>query len=157
MEAETVGRPAEAPLGVGDVSAEALVKGAQAAGLTIRAEGDRLVVRGPRSAEPLARTVLGRKAEVLAFLGRQELRADRPPPPGDSEPAPDHAGVAEEVGLPPRPPADAELIVVDRSARPCPSAKAFMWTWVGAPRWFYAADVPVPGHGRRPPGERRQP
>ena len=45
-----------------------LVADAQEAGLTMWADGDRLVVRGPRSAETIARTLLARKAEVLAVL-----------------------------------------------------------------------------------------
>ena len=46
----------------------ALLEAARAAGLTVRAEGERLVVRGPRSAEELARALLARKLEVLALL-----------------------------------------------------------------------------------------
>ena len=45
-----------------------LLDNARAAGLEVRANGDRLIVRGPRSAEPLARELLGRKVEVLLFL-----------------------------------------------------------------------------------------
>lgn len=41
---------------------------ARRAGLEVRAEGDRLVVRGPRRLEPLARRLLEHKAEVLAVL-----------------------------------------------------------------------------------------
>ena len=45
-----------------------LLEEARAAGLTVRADGDRLVVRGPKWGEPLARALLARKAEVLAAL-----------------------------------------------------------------------------------------
>lgn len=45
-----------------------LLDQARAAGLTVRAEGDRLKVRGPRRAEALAQELLARKAEVMALL-----------------------------------------------------------------------------------------
>jgi hypothetical protein len=46
----------------------ALLQQARAAGLAVRAEGDRLCVRGPRRAEALVRLLLDHKAEVLAAL-----------------------------------------------------------------------------------------
>ena len=49
----------------------ALLEEARAAGLTVEARGDRLVIRGPRSAGPLARTLGESKAEILAILGDQ--------------------------------------------------------------------------------------
>ena len=45
-----------------------LLDEARAAGLTLRADGDKLIIRGPRSAEPVARRLIDRKAEVLAAL-----------------------------------------------------------------------------------------
>ena len=45
-----------------------LLQDAAAAGLTVLADGDRLVVRGPRSAEPVARRLLENKADVMAAL-----------------------------------------------------------------------------------------
>jgi hypothetical protein len=45
-----------------------LLAEARAAGLTVRSEGDRIIVRGPRQAEALMRRVLDRKADVLAAL-----------------------------------------------------------------------------------------
>ena len=44
---------------------------ARVAGLKVRAEEDRLVVRGPRSAEKLAHRLLEHKAEVVAAVDRQ--------------------------------------------------------------------------------------
>jgi hypothetical protein len=41
---------------------------ARAAGLEVHAEGDTLVIRGPASADALARAVLAHKPEVLALL-----------------------------------------------------------------------------------------
>lgn len=46
----------------------ALLAEARGVGLELRGEGERLVVRGPRSAEPLVRRLLARKPEVLAVL-----------------------------------------------------------------------------------------
>jgi len=77
---------------------------AREAGLTVRVGGDRLVVRGPRAAEALAREVLQHKAELMVALrpaASPEAEADpvdtdtdneqptpaparrRPPPPTD--------------------------------------------------------------------------
>ncbi len=49
-----------------------LLDRARLAGLKVRAEGDRLVVRGRRSQERLARELLAHKAEVVAELGREQ-------------------------------------------------------------------------------------
>ena len=45
-----------------------LLDRARAAGLSVTAEGDRLIIRGPRRAEPIACELISRKAEVLALL-----------------------------------------------------------------------------------------
>jgi hypothetical protein len=42
---------------------------ARAAGLRVQADGDRLVIRGPKHAGALAKALLDRKAEVLPLLG----------------------------------------------------------------------------------------
>jgi hypothetical protein len=49
---------------------------AQAAGLTVSAEDDRLVIRGPKSAEPLALRLLAQKAEVLRALRQAPASQD---------------------------------------------------------------------------------
>ena len=71
---------------------------AREAGLTVRADGDRLVVRGPRAAEALAREVLEHKAEVMAALS--------PPASPQAETAPvdvdDDADDERPVPVPPR-------------------------------------------------------
>ncbi|HYT90850.1 MAG TPA: hypothetical protein VEL76_19225 [Gemmataceae bacterium] len=51
-----------------DVSAATLLTLASTAGLKVSVDGDRLVVRGSKSAEELARALLARKAEVLPLL-----------------------------------------------------------------------------------------
>ena len=45
---------------------------ARAAGLDIRIDGDRLIVRGPRSAAPIAERLLGMKREIIALLEGQD-------------------------------------------------------------------------------------
>src|SRR5262245_55975919 len=49
----------------------ALLARARAAGLTVRSYGDRLLIRGPRSAAPLVRQLATNKGEVLAALAGQ--------------------------------------------------------------------------------------
>jgi hypothetical protein len=50
-----------------------LLDEARAAGLEVTTDGDRLVVRGPKRCESLARQLLAHKAELLTLL-RQETR-----------------------------------------------------------------------------------
>ena len=52
----------------------ALLAEANAAGLTVRADGDRLVVRGPRRCAALAQSLLARKPDVLAALEARPAR-----------------------------------------------------------------------------------
>lgn len=58
-----------------------LLSDAAAAGLTVRADGDRLVIRGPRKAEPLARRLLEHKRQVIAALGPLSAANRRGPGP----------------------------------------------------------------------------
>ncbi len=48
-----------------------LLQEAEAAGLTVRVEGDRLVVRGPKSAGAIAERLLDHKAEVIKTLSAE--------------------------------------------------------------------------------------
>jgi hypothetical protein len=45
-----------------------LLTQAAEAGLRVTADGDRLIVRGPRKAEPIAKALLEHKAEIMALL-----------------------------------------------------------------------------------------
>jgi hypothetical protein len=45
-----------------------LLEQAQAVGLEVRADGDRLVVRGPQSAEALARQLLAHKGTLMRLI-----------------------------------------------------------------------------------------
>jgi hypothetical protein len=44
----------------------------------------------------------------------------------------------------PNPPSGAAFFFQDSRGRPCEGAAAYMWTWAGAPQWFYVAEHPVP-------------
>jgi hypothetical protein len=55
-----------------------LLREAESAGLQVRADGDRLVVRGPRSLEPLAKRLLERKADLLPLVTRRKEIEDGP-------------------------------------------------------------------------------
>ena len=50
-----------------------LMEQAHAAGLSVKSKGEKLVVRGPRGAEPLALQLLADKAGVIAHLRRKRL------------------------------------------------------------------------------------
>ena len=45
-----------------------LLEEAREAGLTVRADGERLRIRGPRRAEPMVQRLIAHKADVLAAL-----------------------------------------------------------------------------------------
>jgi hypothetical protein len=49
--------------------AHALLEKAADAGLKVGADGGKLIVRGPRSAENLARAILDRKGEIMPLVG----------------------------------------------------------------------------------------
>jgi hypothetical protein len=112
-------------------SLDELLAAARDAGLKIMVDGDRLVIRGPKSAEALARHLLDRKAEMMAAL-----RAPAPPPEIDApDPSP-----ASEPDVPP----GSRLYYQDNRGRPTDARRAFLWCWAGGPRWYYAARHPAP-------------
>jgi hypothetical protein len=45
-----------------------LLRRARESGLTVPAEGDKLVIRGPKRAEPVARLLIENKPKVIAAL-----------------------------------------------------------------------------------------
>ena len=45
-----------------------LLREARSAGLSVWAEGDRLVIRGPRRAEPVVRVLIAHKPDVMTAL-----------------------------------------------------------------------------------------
>jgi hypothetical protein len=61
-----------------------LLEEARSAGLTVRAEDGRLVVRGPKRAGDLAQRLLANKDQILAALDRPD-RPNRPAPPAQAE------------------------------------------------------------------------
>ena len=50
-----------------------LLDEAHAAGLSVRSDGERLVVRGPKQAEPIALRLLDAKPDVMAVLVENEV------------------------------------------------------------------------------------
>jgi hypothetical protein len=61
---------------------EALLAAAAAAGVEVRVEGERLTIRGPRTAEALGHALLERKGEVLmALAARRPATLPCPSPP----------------------------------------------------------------------------
>lgn len=83
----------------------ALLTEAHGLGLRVAAEGDRLVIRGPRSAEAAVARLIAHKPVVLAALARRNEGADDgrgtdPCAPGSDDCAPD--GSAPILHLPPR-------------------------------------------------------
>jgi hypothetical protein len=60
------------------VDGVALILEAQAAGLRVSREAEKLVIRGPKHAAPIARKLLAHKAEVLAALSADPF-SDLPP------------------------------------------------------------------------------
>lgn len=61
------------------VGVAALLEEARRAGLRVAPDGDRLVIRGPKTAERLARALLEHKREVLSLLPRDPSEAPREP------------------------------------------------------------------------------
>jgi hypothetical protein len=53
-----------------------LLQKANAAGLTVSVSGSHLVIRGPRSAESLARKIMARKSEILGLLFPRTVYSD---------------------------------------------------------------------------------
>ena len=90
----------------------ALLRAADAAGLTVNVDGDRLVIRGPRSADATARALIANKPEIVTLLSDEHL-SDRSnsndlPPSGppkldtrrDGVPDDWHRGVCTLIKLP---------------------------------------------------------
>lgn len=86
------------------MDAVTLLQRARAAGLSLEVDGDRLRVRGPKSAEPVVRLLAQYKAEVIAILTRKEA-TNGPDPTADAAlPGPGIQPVAE-----PAPPLDPDV------------------------------------------------
>ena len=66
----------------------ALIVEAAAAGLSIRLDGDRVVIRGPKSADAVARRLLANKPAVVAVLRKQSPHPN-PAPAACNPTAPD--------------------------------------------------------------------
>ena len=87
----------------------ALLRAADAAGLTVNVDGGRLVIRGPRSADATARALIERKPEIVTLLsaGKERLadetfQTDGPPKLDRRDGIPEdwHQGVCTLIKLP---------------------------------------------------------
>jgi hypothetical protein len=124
-----------------------LLSDARRAGLTVRAEGDRLIVRGPATLADLAKQVLSRKADLMDALA---IEASQSSPARLSGRCDDRglrgtlADADEALGRYWYPSPGSTLVFQDESGRPCSAGEAYQWTWVGASSWFYARTYPIP-------------
>jgi hypothetical protein len=128
-----------------------------ACGLARGAKGQGPPAVSPASSPPIAAAPPG-PAALQAQLAA--LWASAAPVPASSssdssspsEPptdAPDYGDAWEppgsQIGPAARvtPPAAAKVHFNDDDGRPCPPARATMWTWEGAPSWYHVADHPI--------------
>lgn len=110
-----------------------LLAEARRAGLTVRTEGGRLIVRGTRRLEAVAKCLLSRRAELLGLLaGADETRrgthAD--------------ADADEAAGSYWYPPPGTPIYFQGENGRPCSAGEARWWTWTRAPSWFRVSAYP---------------
>lgn len=75
------------------MEALALLRRAREAGLRVEPAGDKLIVRGPKSAEPVVKLLAEKKAEILAALANTALEAE----PGLSMPCTSRRGHVAEL------------------------------------------------------------
>lgn len=106
-----------------------LIRASRAVGLSVAIDGDRLVIKGPKSAGAVAEALIGNKAIVMSALTEALARGVPLDWPDDAR---DHflerLGVADDLGLTPVPGSDAWAIAVAEANR-------------------IAANVPVPEGG----------
>ena len=94
---------------------------AEAPGLAVAADGDRLCIRGPKSAGEIARRLLDHKAEVMAALQAEADEADpRPACPGPGVTGFDAHLAADLVGPEAKAPADVRQAAARTSSTSSP-------------------------------------
>jgi hypothetical protein len=101
-----------------------LLREAWAAGLTVQADGERLRIRGPRRAEPIAQRLIAHKAHVLAALAAppppaQEIRVEDLSPDWRAQWG-ERAAIMEYDGKLPRERAEEEALahIIEQMRRP---------------------------------------
>jgi hypothetical protein len=114
-----------------------LLAEARAAGLTLWVDGDRLIIRGPRSQEALVKRLLSRKAEIIRALEAQRSTSG---PAGSLA----DADADEAEGRYWYPPPGTPLYFADESGRPSERSVAYMWTFEGSRTWYFAKGYPPP-------------
>jgi len=80
------------------MDAVTLLERARAAGLSLEVDGDRLRVRGPKSAEPVVQLLAAHKAEIMRLLTRREMQDGPDAVVGVALPCPGLQPVAEPAG-----------------------------------------------------------
>src|SRR5262245_45196973 len=96
-----------------------LLTAGRAAGLSVRVDDDRLVVRGPRAAKHLGEALLARKPEVVLLLKGDGAQGVTPAATPDGTPTPDEPTVPAVAPEPAEdatsttPPADGTPVVPD--------------------------------------------
>jgi hypothetical protein len=151
------------------VTASELLVAARRVGLKVTPSGGRLVIRGPKSADAIARQLLDRKADVMAALTTEAgavattnrvveldwadlgvVSHEQPQPVGASPRV--EFWVSSPWGVddttpPPIVPPGMTIYTQNENGRPCKPDAAHMWCWAGGARWYYAREHPVPmGH-----------
>ncbi len=100
-----------------------LIQQARVAGLTVEAERDRLLIRGPRRLDALAQQLIANKVEVLAEIRRLDIQV--------ASDSCDDGGHAE---LPPPDPPDLETIDAG-TLEPCPLCNSLELWQDGKGNW----------------------
>ncbi len=100
-----------------------LIQQARVAGLTVEAERDRLLIRGPKRLDMLAQQLMASKAEVLVELRRL-----------DEQTSSDSGDVGFQAELPPPEPSDLETIDAGDIA-PCPRCDSLELWQDGKGNW----------------------
>lgn len=104
---------------------------ARAAGLVLRAEGDRLVIRGPSKAEALAQRLLDKKVELLSLLSGEAKALPAPDMSADDELAREREAIQEEADPAPdgASPGAEDNEVLDEAHAMLSRNPTFGWTW----------------------------
>jgi hypothetical protein len=118
-----------------------LLDRARAAGLSVTADSDRLVIKGPRRAEEVARELIEQKAEVLALLAVPVEPLIEPPVEDPAKRPPPPPGLVAPRRTP--------WGTVAYSAPDSPSIEVFgpppPWPVLAAERWGLSVGDPTPG------------
>jgi hypothetical protein len=121
-------------------AAQLLVSDLKSQGFRLQEDGDNLKVCPAKKLTEADRLALRRlKTEILETLRKSATSAR-------SATSATEPGAFPVPGLPAPP--GARLFFADEACRPCQPAEAYIWTYEGAPQWYYAKRQPPPAKGR---------